>query len=147
MNILKILAPAAACVTALAGCATNGGPSTAKLLDESAGQNGRACVRLNEIQGYGVLDDNIVSINTLGHDYYLATVLPGCNDLQTSVRTLFQGSFGEICGKSAQNAVTTNGDHCAINKIYKFENREQAFATYNEARQKHEQMKNSAPTG
>ena len=89
MNILKILLPAAVCVTGLAGCATAKGPSMAKMLDDTVGQNGRACVRLNEIQSYGVLDSNIISIRTLGHGYYLATVLPGCNDLETSMHTLF----------------------------------------------------------
>ena len=43
--------------------------------------------------------------------------------------------------------VATNGDHCSINKIYKFENREEAFAAYNEARHKREELKNSEPAG
>ncbi|HEX5057139.1 MAG TPA: DUF6491 family protein [Gammaproteobacteria bacterium] len=139
MNILKIAVPVVVCATVLGGCASARGPSTAKILGDTTGQNGRACVRLNDIQGYGVLDDNIISINTLGQDYYLATVLPGCNDLQTSIGVLFKGGFGEICGQS-MNAVATNSDTCAINKIYKFENREAAFASYNDARQKRKAM-------
>jgi hypothetical protein len=148
MKILKIAAPIIICATVLASCASARVPSTAKFLDETTGQNGRACIDLHDIQSYGVLDDNIISINSLHNEYFLATVLPGCNDLQTSIGTLFHGDFGELCGQSARNAVVTNGgDHCAINKIYRFKNREQAFATYKEARQKREQLKNGKPAG
>ena len=121
---------AAACAAVVVACATTGGniPSIGKMLAEETGQNGRACVRLDDIRGYGVLDDKVLSIDS-SKDYYLATVLPGCNDLQVSMRTLFSGKFGEICGKTGR--VATQGDHCAVNEMFEFETREQAFAAYN----------------
>jgi hypothetical protein len=76
-----------------------------------------------------VLDGNVVSIDGTTK-YYLATVMPGCNDLHTSVRALFQGGFGEVCGQSV-NRVVTGGGQCTINKMYEFKNREEAFATFN----------------
>jgi hypothetical protein len=126
----------------LAGCATGRDvPRVSRMLAEEIPQNGRACVRLSDIRSYGVLEDNVVSIDGT-RNYYLATVLPGCNDLQASVRSLFSGGFGEICGQS-MNKITTRGDSCTINKLYEFKSREEAFAVYNAVLQKREALKKS----
>jgi hypothetical protein len=139
MNTLKVIS-AAACVAMLAGCATGRDvPRVSRMLAEEIPQNGRACVRLGDIRSYGVLEDNVVSIDGT-RNYYLATVLPGCNDLQTSVRSLFSGGFGEICGQS-MNKIATGGDSCTINKLYEFKSRDEAFAVYNAVLQKREALK------
>jgi hypothetical protein len=128
--------------TLLASCASTGGkaPRMGEMLANATGQNGRACVRQSDIRGYGVLKGNVISIDG-SRDYYLATVLPGCNDLQTSVGSIFNGGFGEICGGGMDSLATSGGDRCVINKIYKFENREQAMAVYKETFDKREALK------
>jgi hypothetical protein len=130
-------------VAILAGCATGRDvPRVSKMLSEEIPQNGRACVRLSDIRSYGVLEDNVVSIDGT-RNYYLATVLPGCNDLQASVRSLFSGGFGEICGQS-MNKITTRGDSCTINKLYEFKSRDEAFAVYNAILEKRKALQESA---
>lgn len=133
----------AALVVVLASCATTRDvPRMGEMLRETTGQNGRACVRLSDIRGYGVLKDNVVSIDGF-RNYYLATVLPGCIDLQTSARAMFSGDFGEICGQT-MDSIATRGDRCSINQVFEFENREEAFATYNDVLERREELKRSA---
>lgn len=142
MNRLKVLS-AAACVAVLAGCATGRDvPRIGTMLADETGQNGRACVRQGDIRSYGVLDNDVVSIDGT-KNYYLATVLPGCNDLQTSVGALFRGGFGEVCGRT-MNKITTGGDNCVINQMFEFKSREEAFATYNAILEKRKALQESA---
>lgn len=134
----------AALAAVLASCASTGNvPKVGQMLRETTGQNGRACIRQNEIQSYGVLKDNVISIDSLDGHYYLATVLPGCVDLQTSVHALFSGNFGEICGQTA-DSIVTGGDRCSINQIFEFDNRKEAFDTYNQILEKRKSMKSSS---
>lgn len=129
----------------LASCASTGRdvPRVGKMLSEATGQNGRACVRVNDIQGYGVLEGNVLSIDGRT-GYYLATVLPGCTDLQTSARALFSGGFGEFCGRTG-NKVVTGGDQCTIGQMFEFENREEAFATYDAVLERRKALQHPAP--
>ncbi len=116
----------------LAACAsTGGGKHMGEMLANSTGQNGRACIRQGDIRGYGVLKGDVISIDG-SRSYYLATVMPGCTDLQTSVGALFSGGFGEICG-GGMDRVVTGANHCTISKIYEFKNRDQALAAHKAA--------------
>lgn len=144
MKVLMFLG-SAALAAVLASCASTGSkvPRIGQMLKETTGQNGRACIRLSDIQSYGVLEDNVVSIDSMTGDYYLATVLPGCVDLQASVRTLFSGDFGEICGQTA-DSIVTGGDRCTINQIFEFDNRKEAFATYDEIVERRKSLKSTA---
>lgn len=128
----------------LNACATRGPdvPSMSEKLRESTGQNGRACVRDMEVRGYGVLRNNVLSIDG-GRRYYLATVLPGCTDMSTSARAFFSGSFGEICGQSMHRMVTRDSS-CTINQVFRFDDREQAFAVYNEVLERREELRSAA---
>lgn len=127
----------------LASCASTGGdvPKVANMLRDTTGQNGRACIWQSDIQGYGVLKNNVVSIDGR-RKYYLATILPGCIDLQTSARALFSSKFSQICGQSMDKMVT-GGDQCVIGQIFEFENRKEAFATYNSILEERKALKNS----
>lgn len=120
----------------LAGCATGRDvPRISEMLRDNTGQDGRACVRVDDIQGYGVLENDVISIDSFGREYYLATVLPGCLDLATSPAIRFRGDFGEICGQSGDTIVTgllTGESSCTIGQMFEFGSREEAFATYND---------------
>ncbi|MBN1379502.1 MAG: hypothetical protein JXA04_09730 [Gammaproteobacteria bacterium] len=128
----------------LGGCASTGAdiPRVSDMLRESTGQNGRACVRQMDIRSYGVLDNDVVSINAT-RKYYLATVWPGCNDLQTSMRAMFKGGFGEVCGGST-NKIATGGDQCVIRQMFEFKSRDEAFETYNALMEKRKEMREAA---
>lgn len=141
LNFLYITALTAIC----SSCSTtdNGGkvPRLTQILRDTTGQNGRACVRTNDIDGYGTLKYDVVSID--GHrKYYLATLMPGCNALDTSVSALFNGKFGEVCG-GAIDKIAAGGDHCVIHQMFEFENREEAFATYDTAVAKRQEIRDS----
>lgn len=128
----------------LASCATTGRniPDVSKMLRDTTGQNGRACIRQGDIRGFGVLENDVVSIDGT-RKYYLATVMPGCHDLQTSVRAMFSGGFGEVCG-GATNKIVTRGDRCVIRSLFEFENRKAAFTTYNSVLEERKALKKAA---
>ena len=105
------------------------------------GQNGRACVRTSDIRGYGVRD-NVVNIDA-GNDYYIATVHPGCFDLQTSMAVMFSGGFSEICGGRIDKIITQDNE-CAINQIFEFDNRDTAFEAYDKAVKVREALRSDA---
>lgn len=145
MKLLHVTGFAALAVY-LSACASTSGdvPPVTEMLRESTSQNGRACVRQNRIRGYGILKNDVVSIDAM-QNYYLATVLPGCTDLQTSMGALFSGGFGEVCGRSSDKLVTQE-NRCVINQMFEFENRDEAFATYNAILEKRQELKDAAKT-
>lgn len=136
MKPLKILG-----LTLVAGlfsaCASqHDGPTMSKLLAKESVQNGRACIRQSDIRGFGVPENNVMSIDG-GQKYYLATVLPGCINLQTSARAFFDGNFFEVCGQTGDRIVTQD-ERCTINQIFEFENREQAFEALENVKEQRE---------
>lgn len=131
-------------VALLAGCSTTGGevPRFQQVLKDTTGQDGRACVQERDIRGYGVLDHDVVSIDGSRH-YYLATLLPGCLDLGTSPRAVFEERFTEVCG-GGMHKMYTSDDHCTIRHLFKFEDREAAFEAHDKAVEAYERAKEEA---
>lgn len=128
----------AAFAAALSGCATTDFPSMSEMLRDTTEQDGRACVRESDIDGYGVLENDVISIDG-GQDYYLATVLPGCNNLATSIGLMFSDNFGEICGQRGDE-VRTGRDTCQIHQVFEFDDREEAFEAFNDVMEVRERM-------
>ena len=123
-------------IALLGSCANNSSQTSGKLsslLGEQSQQNGRACFYVRDIQGYGVLEHNVISVDAR-QNYYLLTVLPGCTSLQTASGALFQNDFNEICG-GGRSKIRSGGDLCTIRSVYEFENREQAFRTFDEVKE------------
>lgn len=145
MKILKILG-AAACCTVLASCAT--GSDTRKLgnmLSDITEQNGRACVSVSDIGAYGVLKDNIVSIEA-DREHYLATIAPECDELTSSARIMFSGDFGEVCGHG-MDQIVMGDNRCTINELFEFDNREEAMDAYHATLEMREHLNNNQPRG
>lgn len=134
-NMIKNVAlPLLILLASLSGCAFKSDkPSLSNALKEVTNQNGRACVRTDRITGYGVRKSGAVNIDSL-HGYYVATVRGGCMDLQTSASALFEARFNEICGGRADRLITGDG-HCAIDQIFQFNDRAEAFSAYDAAQQ------------
>ncbi len=107
-------------------------PSYSQGLGNVTGQNGRACIRVTHIDSYGTLNDRVISIDA-SRNYYLATIHPGCPNIESSMGILLQGRFTEICGGRIDKIRTRDG-FCSINKIYEFENQEQAFLAYDQTK-------------
>lgn len=132
---IRNAALAAAAVFGLSACTnsdTERLPRVDKLLAEQTGQDGRACVRVNDIRGYAV-DGRLININA-GRDYYVATTLYQCNDLQMAPRALFDARrFPKACGGSSY--IVTRNARCPIQQIFEFEDREQAFEAVKLAKQ------------
>lgn len=143
MKLWKLCATAPL-LAALSACTTTGEsvPSFYDVLAETAGQNGRACVRHSDIRGYGVLDHDVISIDGR-RNYYLATVMPGCHALDTSPAALFEERFSEVCG-GGMHKVYTGGDHCTIRQMYEFENREAAFEAHRNAVERYDALREAA---
>jgi hypothetical protein len=143
MKLWKLCATAPL-LAALSACTTTGEsvPSFYDVLAETAGQNGRACIRHSDIRGYGVLDHDVISIDGR-RNYYLATVMPGCNALDTSPSALFEERFSEVCG-GGMHKVYAGGDHCTIRQMYEFENREAAFEAHRNAVERYDALREAA---
>ena len=108
-------------------------PSYDNLLIAETGQNGRACVRQHNIRGFGMLDDDVISINAGGKKrHYLITTWFQCHSLQTSFAAGFQGDFSELCG-GGRDKILTSEESCPIKSIFEFESKEEAFATFEKA--------------
>ncbi|HEX5057138.1 MAG TPA: DUF6491 family protein [Gammaproteobacteria bacterium] len=138
----------AACAALLASCASMTGgdkPRLGSMLGDTTGQKGRACIKVNDIKGYGVLEDNVISIEGKG-EHYLATVQPGCSEISQSAQILFSGDFGEVCGE-ALDEIVAGEERCTINQLFEFNNREAAMKAYHASLERRDQFTNDQPTG
>lgn len=107
--------------------------SLADVLAEQTGQNGRACVRENDIRGYGYRErDRLLTIDARG-GYFLATTLLRCHELAATTTTAFNGRMGDVCGGGASSVGLQRG-LCPIGKVFKFANRKAAFTAIESAK-------------
>jgi len=130
-------------LASLAGCASlqSNLPNYDELLKTQTEQNGRECIRDSQIRGYGVLDDDVVSIDARRpNEYYLMTTLYRCQSLVMSNSAAFVGGFSELCG-GGRDKIFTGEDSCPIKSIFKFESREQAFDAFDQAKETRKKLK------
>lgn len=130
-------------LASLAGCASlqSNLPNYDELLKTQTEQNGRECIRDSQIRGYGVLNDDVVSIDARRpNEYYLMTTLYRCQSLVMSNSAAFVGGFSELCG-GGRDKIFTGEDSCPIKSIFKFESREQAFDAFDQAKETRKKLK------
>lgn len=111
------------------------------VLKAQSGQNGRACVRVHDIDGYNV-DDRVITIDG-GRRYYVGTTLMRCFAADGSIRMAFKGpAGGDFCGAPNSSIIGTNGK-CVMKSLFRYESREAAFNALNAAKATlQEQQKN-----
>lgn len=106
-------------------------PSVAEILSKNTGQDGSACLGVNEIRRYGVNGDEFIFIDgTRG--YYIATADPGCTDLATTPNIAFVGHFNKLCG-IRMDKIFTGRNQCTIREIFEFKSSDAATAAYENA--------------
>jgi hypothetical protein len=117
----------------LAACASSGGnkPSMSHALAATTAQPGRECIYTNDIQGYGLRGNNVVTVDA-HFGYYLLTFRPGCLDMATSAAAVFGNNAYPICG-GLSDQIKMGDSTCTIDKIFKFANRQAAFDAYDTA--------------
>ena len=119
-----------------AGCATTEiQPMPQEMLEALNGiteSNGRACLRVADISGYGTLNDSVLSVSSKFRKHYLLVTLFRCPEMEISSAALFKGSFTELCG-GGRDSVFAGQRQCPVQGVYEFENRQAAFAAYDEA--------------
>lgn len=120
-------------------------PSNDTLLKELAEQDGQTCVRSRDINGFGVLDDDLVSVDARRGEYYLLTTLYRCYSLNLSARLAFIGDFAEFCG-GGRDRINTGEETCPVKAIYKFDSREQAFAAFDTIKEKRAELREANGT-
>ena len=103
-----------------------------RALSATTGQNGRACMRVSDIAGYGTLNDSVLSVSSKFRNHYLLVTLYRCPEMELSSAALFKGSFTEFCG-GGRDAVLAGKRRCPIQGVFEFENREAAVAAYDQA--------------
>jgi hypothetical protein len=108
-------------------------PSTDEMLAQVTEQDGRACIRAADIDGYAPLDDSLVSVGGRRREHFLVTMMFRCSSLGTSMAVAFDGSFAEFCG-GGNDAIRTRSERCPVRHIYRFPSRDDAFAALEAAR-------------
>lgn len=102
------------------------------VLAELTGQDGRACVRVRDISGFGVINDSTVSVSDKFRGHYLMVTMHRCPNLATSSAAAFKGAFTEFCGRR-DSLYTAAGGRCPVQSVYEFENRQAAFDAVDQA--------------
>jgi hypothetical protein len=128
--------PAAAASLMLSACAASTTPPSTELdtaLRGITGQNGRACVRVSDISGYGAPDDSTVSVSSKFRKHYLMITRFRCPELATSLGAAFSGRFTEFCG--GRDSILAGGRSCPIQSVFEFESRQAAFEALDAAEQ------------
>lgn len=132
-GLIGLLLPA---LIALAGCAS---PTYEPMprdmfrtLSEITGQDGRECLRIDDIAGYGTLNDSVLSVSSKFRGHYLLVTLYRCPEMTTASTALFKGSFTEFCG-GGRDAILTGQRRCPVQGVFQFENREDALSAYDGA--------------
>jgi len=101
-------------------------------LSAVTGQDGRACFRVDDIAGYGTLNDSVLSVSNKFRKHYLLVTMYRCPEMETSPRALFKGAFTEFCG-GGRDFVLTGQRQCTVQGVFEFENRAAAFKAYDAA--------------
>ena len=134
MNIKSVALLVVASLLAAACSSTSFSPTPVEMNDALktiTGQDGRACVRVQDISGYGTLDDTTVSVSDKFRRHYLMVTAHRCPAMETSPRAAFKGSFTEFCGQ--RDSLFSGGDRCLVRSIFEFENRDAAFDAHDQA--------------
>jgi hypothetical protein len=101
-------------------------------LSTVTGQDGRACIRVDDIAGYGALNDSVLSVSNRFRKHFLLVTLYRCPEMETSSRALFKGAFTELCG-GGRDAVVAGAQRCPVQGVFEFEDRQAAFEAYDAA--------------
>lgn len=116
-------------------------PNNNALLASITEQDGRACLREDDIRGFGILDDDVISVESRRPgEYFLFTTLYQCPSLQFSPQLAFSAAFNQFCG-GGRDKVISGDEICPIRSIYKFENRQQAFEAFAQVEEKRDELK------
>lgn len=121
-------------LTVLSGCATSPQnlPSFDELLKSETQQDGKTCIRQNDINGYGVLGNDIISVDARGKKHYLITTLYRCSTLNTGFQAGFNGSYFDFC--PLRDKIVTIDESCPVKSIFEFDSRDDAFAAFEKAK-------------
>ncbi len=101
-------------------------------LKEVTGQNGRECVYVRDIMGYGALSDSVLSVSAKFKKHYLMITLFRCPSMQYGGGAAFWGSFSEFCG-GGNNSVQSGDKPCPVKSVFEFDSRDDAFAAHDKA--------------
>jgi len=141
MNIQQMTALICASLL-IAGCSatqksSSGTPSMDQMLAQLTEQDGRACIRISDIKGYGPLSDHMLSVSGRRKEHFLVTTMYSCLSMSDSLGVAFSASFAEVCG-GGMSRVTTRSESCPIKHIFKFASRDDAFTTIDVAKARRE---------
>jgi hypothetical protein len=101
-------------------------------LREITGQNGRACVRIRDIAGYGTLSDSVLSVSSKFRNHYVMVTLHRCPAIESGARLAFKGAFTDFCGGGRDSVHGGNG-RCPVQSVFEFDDRDAAFAAHDQA--------------
>ena len=120
----------------LAACSTTAySPMPSEMnsaLQEITGQDGRACVRIRDISGFGTTNATTISVSDRFRGHYLMVTMHRCPDMGTTTAAAFKGAFTEFCGRR-DSLFTRAGGRCPVQSVFEFENRDEAFAALDRA--------------
>lgn len=95
-------------------------------------QNGRDCLYVRDILGFGALSDSVLSVSGKFKKHYLMVTLYRCPSIQYGGGAAFWGAFSEFCG-GGRNSVQSRDKPCPVKSVFSFESRDEAFAAHDKA--------------
>ena len=113
-------------------------PSLDEMLAQMTEQNGKACIRVRDIENHRAVDDGVISVSTRRGDHYLLTTAFSCRFLGSSSGTLVSDSWGTLCRGSG--TVVDHEISCPVRHIYEFPSREAAMMALKSAQAHREAM-------
>ena len=96
------------------------------------GQNGRACVRMRDISGYGTISDSVISVSSKFRKQYIMVTMHRCPAIESGAHLAFKGAFTDFCG-GGRDSVHAGDGRCPVQSVYEFDNRDAAFAAHDKA--------------
>jgi hypothetical protein len=124
-----------ALVTVSCGSTTTRQPEP-RAIDEAlkqvTGKNGRECVYVRDIQGFGALSDSVLSVSGKFKKHYLMVTLYRCPSIQYGGGAAFWGSYSEFCG-GGRDSVQSQDKPCPVKSVFEFDSRDDAFAAHDKA--------------
>lgn len=132
---LKTLPTLAIALLVMTACSTTFVPTPSEMnsaLREITGQNGRACVRIRDISGYGALSDSVLSVSSKFRKHYIMVTMHRCPAIETGAHLAFKGAFTDFCG-GGRDSVHAGEGRCPVQSVYEFDDRDAAFAAHDKA--------------
>jgi len=132
MKYLILIIALPLCVACSSATITTTASEMNLAMKEITGQDGRACVEIRDISGYGAISDCVLSVSSRFNKQYIMVTMHRCPAIEFGAALAFNGAFSDFCG-GGRDSVHAGEGRCPVQNVFEFENRDAAFAAHDRA--------------